>query len=66
MVRIETPEDQDDYSNHADNGYRRKRGGEDGPCAIKLRAEINLQDVFNDSLDIGSYVKKSMNDESES
>lgn len=66
MVRIETPEEPEDYSSHrGDNGHRRKKYGEDGPCAIKLRAEVNLQDLLKDSMEIDSYVKNSTNGKEE-
>jgi hypothetical protein len=70
MVRIETPEEiteqfmdrqqQQHSRNSADSSQEPSILPGDSPtCAIKFRAELNLQDLFNDSLDIESYVKKS-------
>lgn len=59
MVRVETPEEVLEHG-------RSNGGPEEGAaaaaaadtCAIKFRAELNLQDLFNDSVDIESFVKQ--------
>lgn len=52
-MRVETPEE------ILEQG-RSEKGPAEGAdtCAIKFRAELNLQDLFNDSVDIESYVKQ--------
>ncbi len=73
MIRIETPEDfqlgnvEDEqhhiYNNSNNNihdfgsGSKHKK---EPPCAIKLRAEVSLTDILEDSKDIDGYIKNSL------
>ena len=71
MVRIETPEELEpslnpnEPSTSTGGQHPKAKQSEEAPCAIKLRAEVNLQDIFNDSKDIDGYVRKANNDHGE-